>query len=186
VEAIDYDYSVLTAQRGSVVREMETLQVKDLLTTPQGDHVLDFGQNLSGWIHFSAVGSEGDRIELNCFETLDSDGNVYLDNLRGAKQTINYVFGQDGAVEYNPSFTFMGFRYAKIAAWPGQPKPENFEVRALYSEMEQAGSFECSYDDLNRLNQNVNWSLKSNFVDVPTDCPQRNESKNRQLLNELI
>ena len=175
VEPIDYDYSVLKAQRGSAVREMETLQVMDLLTTPQGDLVLDFGQNLSGWIHFRAEGRKGDRIELNCFESLDRDGNVYLDNLRGAKQTINYEFGQDGAVEYHPSFTFMGFRYAKITAWPGQPKPENFEVRALYSEMEQTGSFECSNDDLNRLNQNVNWSLKSNFVDVPTDCPQRNE-----------
>ncbi|NLW11816.1 MAG: family 78 glycoside hydrolase catalytic domain [Clostridiaceae bacterium] len=170
-----FDYSVLTAQRASAVREMETLQVQELMTTPQGDLVLDFGQNLSGWIHFRATGKKGDRVELNCFETLDSEGNVYLDNLRGAKQTIGYIFGRDGEVEFNPSFTFMGFRYAKIAAWPGQPKPEDFEVRALYSEMEQTGNFESSHEELNRLNKNVNWSLKSNFVDVPTDCPQRNE-----------
>lgn len=172
---IDSDFSILTAQRAAAVREMEVLPVKELMTTPEGDQVLDFGQNLSGWIHFNAVGKKGDRIELNCFEALDKDGNVYLDNLRGAKQTITYIFGRDGEVEFHPSFTFMGFRYAKITAWPGQPKPENFEVRAIYSEMEQSGNFECSNPDLNRLNQNVNWSLKSNFVDVPTDCPQRNE-----------
>lgn len=175
VTLLQGDFSVLTAQRAAPVKVMEVLPVKELITTPNGELVLDFGQNLSGWIHFKAEGKQGDKIELNCFETLNKDGNVYLDNLRGAKQTIDYTFGDNGTVEYHPSFTFMGFRYAKIANWPGQPKPEDFEVLALYSEMEQSGSFECSNQDLNRLNQNVIWSLKGNFVDVPTDCPQRNE-----------
>lgn len=172
---IEHNYGTLKAQRAAPVKEMEVIPVQKLITTPQGEKVLDFGQNLSGWIHFKATGKKGDRIELNCFEALDSDGNVYLDNLRGAKQSIDYTFGRDGEVEYHPSFTFMGFRYARIAAWPGEPEPECFEVRALYSEMEQSGSFESSNTDLNRLNQNVIWSLKGNFVDIPTDCPQRNE-----------
>jgi alpha-L-rhamnosidase len=177
VTTLEHDFSTLTAQRAAPVKHMETLPVLELITTPEGDQVLDFGQNLSGWIRFKAEGKKGDRVELNCFESLDSKGNVYLDNLRGAKQTIDYTYGRDGMVEYNPSFTFMGFRYAKISAWPAgsEPKPENFEVMALYSEMEQTGDFESSNPDLNRLNLNVNWSLKGNFVDVPTDCPQRNE-----------
>lgn len=175
VTTIANDRSVLAVQEAAGVQEMEELSVKSLFTTPGGDLCLDFGQNLSGWIHFKATGRKGDRVELNCFETLDAQGNAYFANLRDAKETLSYVFGHDGEIEYHPSFTFQGFRYARIAAWPGQPKPENFTARVVYSNMESTGTFTCSNEDLNQLNRNVTWSLKGNFVDIPTDCPQRNE-----------
>jgi alpha-L-rhamnosidase len=175
VSILPFDQAVLSAQEGAAVEEMEEKPVESLFVTPAGDLCLDFGQNLSGWIHFTAMGKQGDRVELNCFETLDAQGNAYFDNLRGARQTLTYIFAREGEVAYHPCFSFQGFRYARIASWPGEPHPENFVARVIYSRMEPTGSFTCSNEDLNQLNRNVTWSLKGNFVDIPTDCPQRNE-----------
>lgn len=174
-QKVHYDFSVLTSQEGAKVRENDALPAKRIFITPQGDTVIDFGQNLTGWIHVKAKGKAGDKIELNCFEVLDSKGNVYLDNLRGAKETMTYIFGEDGEIEYHPSFTFMGFQYAKISAYPGTPALEDFTAYALHSEMEDTGFFECSNPLVNQLQHNILWGMKGNFVDVPTDCPQRNE-----------
>lgn len=175
VQKIDCDYSILTAQAGAKVKENDILPAKRIFRTPQGELVIDFGQNLTGWIHVRAKGKAGDRIELNCFEVLDSEGNVYLDNLRGAKETMTYIFANDGEIEYHPSFTFMGFQYARISAYPGTPRPEDFTAYAVHSDMEDTGYFECSNPLVNQLQHNILWGMKGNFVDVPTDCPQRNE-----------
>ena len=175
VEEIPYDMSVLTAQGSAKVTEIESVSVKRLFKTPQGDTVLDFGQNLTGWIHIKTSGKRGDEIKLDCFEVLDKEGNVYLDNLRGAKQQIYYIFGEDGEIEYHPSFSFMGFQFAKISKYPGEPKAEDFVAYAVHSDMGDTGTFECSNADVNQLQSNIRWGMKGNFVDVPTDCPQRNE-----------
>lgn len=172
---VEYDKSVLTSQEASRVRIIEELPVKKLFVTPNGETCLDFGQNMTGWISFRAKGKKGDKIELNCFEVLDADGNAYYDNLRGAKETLIYCFGDEEEIEYHPSFTFQGFQYARIASWPGVPRKEDFVAQVVHSYMEPAGSFECSNPDVNQLHHNVLWGLKGNFVDVPTDCPQRNE-----------
>lgn len=174
-EEISFDKTVLRAQTTSAVMEHEILPVKELFRTPEGDLCLDFGQNMAGWIHVHAAGKAGDEIELRCFETLDAAGNVYLDNLRKAKQRLYYRFGTDGEIDYHPSFTYQGFRYAKIVRFPGEPKAENFTAYAVYSDMEETGQFSCSHPGLNQLHKNVGWGLRSNFVDVPTDCPQRDE-----------
>lgn len=172
---IAFDKNVLFAQSGCKVKEMEEVPAKRIFQTPEGDTVIDFGQNMAGWIHVSAEGQAGDRVELNCFEVLDSKGNVYLDNLRTAKQTILYIFKDNKRVDYHPSFTYQGFRYAKITAFPGIPKKENFVACSLHSDMERTGFFECSNPYINQLQHNILWGLKSNFVDIPTDCPQRDE-----------
>ncbi|MDO4285452.1 MAG: family 78 glycoside hydrolase catalytic domain [Eubacteriales bacterium] len=175
VTILSSDLSALTAQTNCRVREHETFPVRSLFTTPKGERVLDFGQNMSAWLHIKAAGKKGDVIRIRCFETLDKDGNVYLDNLREAKQELVYTFGRDGEIEYHPTFTFMGFQYAQILSFPGEAKPENFTARAVYSAMEQTGTLSTSNPDLNQLMHNILWGLKSNFVDVPTDCPQRDE-----------
>lgn len=169
------DLARLSAQAGSRVRVMRNLPAQAVLTTPGGDTVLDFGQNLSGWVRFRAAGKPGDVVELQLFEALDSQGNVYIDNLRGARQTIHYTFGEEGTVDFEPGFTFMGFRYAHVKRFPGAVIKEAFTSRAVYSDMEETGSFSCDKPEVNRLWQNILWGLRSNFVDVPTDCPQRNE-----------
>lgn len=175
VRTVAYDMSVLTAQGSGKVAEIEEVKAKRIFQTPQGDTVIDFGQNMSGHIQVTAQGKAGDVIELHCFEVLDAAGNVYLDNLRGVKQAMKYTFAKDGEITYKPSFTFMGFQYAKIVSFPGEPCLDNFTVYTLHSKMDPTGSIECSNPDLNQLAHNILWGLKSNFVDVPTDCPQRDE-----------
>ena len=175
IEEIQYDKSVLESQDAAKVAEIEPVQAKKIFKTPQGDTVIDFGQNLTGWIHVTAAGNPGDVIQLDCFEVLDKDGNVYLDNLRGAKEQIKYTFAESKTVEYHPSFTFMGFQYAKITAFPGEAVIGNFTAYAVHSDMDETGFFECSNPEVNQLQHNILWGMKGNFVDVPTDCPQRNE-----------
>ncbi len=137
--------------------------------------MIDFGQNVSGWVRFRVKGKPGDRVVLNHFEVLDAAGNVYTKNLRSAKQTVTYTLRGGNEEIFRPHFTFQGFRYVRAAEYPGEVLPENFEAVAVHSELEPTGSFECSNPDLNRLQHNITWSMKDNFVDVPTDCPQRNE-----------
>uniref|UniRef100_S0DG00 alpha-L-rhamnosidase n=1 Tax=termite gut metagenome TaxID=433724 RepID=S0DG00_9ZZZZ len=175
VGAVPFDTSALTAQPGCRVRVHERLPVRQLLTTPEGDTVLDFGQNLTGWVEFTVRGKPGDEARLRCFEVLDAAGNVYLDNLRSAKQTLTY-FCKDGApATYRPYFTFQGFRYIKIEAWPGRVKAEDFTACVVHSDMPPTGSFTCSNPLLNQLQHNILWGMKGNFLDIPTDCPQRDE-----------
>lgn len=175
VDVLEGDLDVLCAQAGSRVRAMKELPAKGVIHTPRGETVLDFGQNLAGWVRFHAKGKPGDVVELQLFEALDSEGNVYVDNLRGARQTIHYTFGDEGEVRFEPHFTFMGFRYAHVKQHPGEVLASNFSSIAVYSQMEETGEFTCANEDVNRLWQNILWGLRSNFVDIPTDCPQRNE-----------
>ena len=175
VSHIEFDKSVLKAQAGCRVKVKEQIPAKKLIITPQGDKVIDFGQNLAGWVWFKAAGKKGDIVRFQCFEVLDKNGNVYTDNLRTAKQRIEYIFGENEEITYQPSFTFQGFRYIHIEEYPGNISLDNFEACAVYSDMERCGWFSCSNPDLNQLQHNILWGLKSNFVDVPTDCPQRDE-----------
>jgi alpha-L-rhamnosidase len=175
VSSIAFDQSILRPQICEPVEVIAQFKPKELFKTPAGDSVLDFGQNMSGLVQMSAEGKKGDVIELNYFEALDKDGNVYLDNLRGAKQTIQYIFGDDESIVYLPSFTFQGFRYARIKTYPGTPKADDFVAMAISSGMESTGTIETSNTEVNQLMHNILWGLNGNFVDIPTDCPQRDE-----------
>lgn len=175
VDIIEWDKSVLSAQGCGAVREIERLKPVSVFRTPDGDTVLDFGQILSGWVAFRVQGRAGDRVVLRHFEVLDSKGNVYLDNLRTAKQTTEYILSGEGEELWQPHFTFQGFRYVKVECWPGEVVPEAFHAVVLHSQMPPGGTFRCSHPGLNQLYHNILWGLKGNFVDVPTDCPQRDE-----------
>lgn len=175
VSEVVFDTSVMEAQSGCRVRQVTEVPAKQIFVTPQGDTVLDFGQNMTGWITFSVKGKPGDKVELNCFETLDAHGNVYLDNLRSAKQTVVYICGNEQEITFHENFSFQGFQYAKVTSYPGELKKENFTAYAVHSDMAAAGSFQCSNRDINQLHHNILWGMKGNFLDVPTDCPQRDE-----------
>lgn len=166
---------LLYPQRGSTVRIQEYLDVKKVLVTPKGETVLDFGQNISGWVRFRVHGNPGDTAELICFESLDHEGNVYTENLRTAKQTIRYICNGTGEEEYLPHFTFQGFRYVWVKEYPGNISGNDFQACVLCSDMEETGSFRCSDPLLNQLQSNIMWGLKGNSVDIPSDCPQRDE-----------
>ncbi len=174
VETLERDHR-LVATVGPPVRRIEEIRPKEILTTPAGETVVDFGQNLVGWVRIKVQGPEGGRVRLHHAEVLDSKGNFYTENLRAAKQEVTYVLRGRGTEEYEPHFTFQGFRYVRVLEFPGRPTPESFTAVVLHSAMTPTGTFECSDPLINQLQHNIVWGQKGNFVDVPTDCPQRDE-----------
>ena len=171
---VDWDQSVLTPQPGAMPR-VEMCLPATVLTTPKGETVLDFGQNLTGHVRFTVDGKEGALAHLKCFETLDAEGNAYFDNLRGALAEIRYTCSGRGRVTFDENFSFQGFRYALIERWPEKVEAANFCACVIHSDMEETGTFTASEPLLNRLESNIEWSLRGNFLDIPTDCPQRDE-----------
>lgn len=163
----------LVERRSLPVKEQETLPVKQVLHTPLGETVLDFGQNFAGYPVFYSDLPKGTKITLDFGEILQ-DGNFCNANYRTAKS--QFVYRSGGQPEWvRPRFTFFGFRYIRVTGWPGTLSPERFAGKALYSDMEETGSIVCGIPEVNRLFQNVLWGQKSNFIDFPTDCPQRDE-----------
>ena len=171
----DYDKANLVATQNEPVKKHETFAPVKIITTPLGENVIDFGQNLVGWVVVKAKGNAGDSIKISHAEVLDKNGNFYTENLRAAKAQAVYILRGEGEETFEPHFTFFGFRYIKIEGYPGEIKPENFTAVALYSDMQPTGSFACSDSLINRLQHNIQWGQKGNFLDVPTDCPQRDE-----------
>ncbi|MFL5808227.1 MAG: family 78 glycoside hydrolase catalytic domain [Flavisolibacter sp.] len=171
----NYSKSILTSTQNELVKKHETFNPVNILTTPQGDKVIDFGQNLVGWVVVKAKGNAGDTIRISHAEVLDKNGNFYTENLRAAKAEAVYILKGGAEETFEPHFTFFGFRYIRIEGYPGDIKPENFTAVALYSAMPVTGSFSCSNALLNQLQHNIQWGQKGNFLDVPTDCPQRDE-----------
>ncbi len=164
----------LIAQENQPTRVIQEINPVQVIHTPNGETVLDMGQNMVGWVRFRVVAGPGTVITLQHAEVLDHAGNFYIGNLRSAKQTIRYVCKGNGVESFEPHFTFQGFRYVKVEGFPGELRT-SFIARVIHTDMERTGSFKCSDELLNRLQQNIVWGQKGNFVDIPTDCPQRDE-----------
>ena len=175
VEIREYGYENLIGQICEPVRAAGTLSPKALIHTPKGEVVLDFGQNLVGWVTFRVSGDRGGRVELSHAEVLDREGNFYTENLRSARQKITYILSGEPEESYHARMTFQGFRYVRVDAYPGPVSLSDFEACAVCTDMERTGYFRSSSGLLNRLYENVMWSQRGNFVDIPTDCPQRDE-----------
>ena len=169
------DKSIMCMQTGEFVREQEVVHPVEKLKTPAGETVFDFGQNMVGFVRVKVKGSKGDRVRLAFAEVLDKDGNFYTANMRAARNDITYILSGEGEEVFQPHFTFQGFRYMRVIEFPGFAQSENFEGVVLDSDMAYTGDFECSNELVNRLVKNVYWGFRGNSVDVPTDCPQRDE-----------
>ena len=155
------------------VKAKETIAVKEVIHTPAGETVLDLGQNFAGWMEFRADLPAGTKIVLDFGEILQQ-GNFYNENYRRAKSEFVYVSnGKEETVR--PHFTFFGFRYVRVAGWPGELDPDDFKGKVLYSDLRRTGTMKSGNAKINRLYENTVWGLKSNFIDMPTDCPQRDE-----------
>lgn len=165
----------LVAQENVPVRKIEEIKPIEIFTTPKGEVVIDMGQNMVGWIRFKVKGDTGSKVILKHAEVLDKEGNFYTDNLRSAKQTIEYILKGKSEEVYEPHFSFQGFRYVRIVEYQGTPLLDNFIGVVIHSDMDPTGSFECSDELVNKLQHNILWGQKGNFLDVPTDCPQRDE-----------
>lgn len=165
--------SYLTDRVSLPVLAKEEINVKKLIHTPEGETVLDMGQNFAGWMEFEADLPKGTKVVLDFGEILQ-EGNFYNKNYRDAKSQFVYV--SNGEKEMvRPHFTYFGFRYVRITGWVGELNKEDFIGKALYSDIRRTGYIETSNAKVNRLYENTVWGLKSNFLDMPTDCPQRSE-----------
>jgi alpha-L-rhamnosidase len=168
----------LVAQENNPVRITETLQPICAFVAPNGDSIIDIGQNMVGRIRLKVQAPSGTKIVLKHAEVLDNEGNIYFGNLRRARQAVEYITKGEEVEEYAPAFTFQGFRYVKVEGYPlldGVLPVENFVGEVIHTDMEPTGVFETSNPIVNQLQQNIVWGQRGNFVDVPTDCPQRDE-----------
>ena len=167
------DNSRLISQQCEPVRITERLKPIALIHTPKGETVLDFGQNISGVVELRINGTSGQKITLRHAEVLDREGNFYTENLRTARATDTFIC-KGGEEVFRPRFTFHGFRYVAVEGIDAV-NPDDFTACAIHSNMEEAGDFSCSHELVNKLWSNINWGMRDNFVDIPTDCPQRDE-----------
>lgn len=154
------------------IRALDEILPVALLKTPAGETVLDFGQNMTGRVRFKVNGQSGARVVLRHAEVLDGNGNFYTLNLASAKQRLEYTLKGNGD-EWQPLFTYMGFRYVCVDEWPGEIHPDDFAAVQLGSSYEDAGSFTCSNPLVNQLIHNIRAGMRCNFLDVPIDSPQR-------------
>ncbi|WP_411343798.1 family 78 glycoside hydrolase catalytic domain [Paenibacillus sp. WLX1005] len=180
VQTLRLPYEPLLAQENWATVVTQKIQPVKTGITPAGAHILDMGQNMVGRLRLSVRGADkGSEITLRFAEVLDAEGNIYFGNLRTAKQTVTYRASGDEHEQYAPHFTFQGFRYVQVEGYPGQEQHglslADFSGEVLHSDMPSTGEFACSDDRINQLQQNIRWGQRGNFLDVPTDCPQRDE-----------
>lgn len=164
----------LIEQIGENIVEHQRFKPTDIIKTPKGETVIDFGQNLAGYVEISLTAQAGDVVSLSFAETLDADGNFYNENYRSAKCQYTYIC-KDGKQTFKPTLTFYGFRYIRLDQYPVKVDKENFTSIAVYSDLARTGYIQCSDSMINQLFNNALWGQRSNFLDVPTDCPQRDE-----------
>lgn len=171
---VDLEKDMLIPQEGEKIVEQERMPALQVIKTPAGETVIDFGQNMTGYVEFRIKGTPGAQATISHGETLDRDGNFYNANYRSARAQIKFTC--DGEEHtYKSALTFFGFRYIRLENWPDEVKKENFTAIVVHSDIRRTGYFECSDEAVNRLFKNIIWGQKSNFLDVPTDCPQRDE-----------
>ncbi len=181
VHEAGHELGNLIAQDGPPVVRCEELSVQEVITTPDGQTVLDFGQNISGVVRFTLAAPAGTTITLRHREVLTTEGNLAIEDgtripILGVympAQKNTYTFSGDGPETYEPFFATAGFRYVGVEGFPGDLDPDAFTAIAIYSEMETLGEFSCSDERVNGFHRNVLWSQKGNFMDIPTDCPTR-------------
>jgi alpha-L-rhamnosidase len=170
---MDFDTDRLAPYIGPPVSRQEVVAPVQVWTSPSGRTLVDFGQNLVGWLRFTVRGPRGSEIRIRHAEGLEND-ELGVRPLRDAQATDRFVLS-GGDDFFEPTKTFHGFRYAEVTGWPGELTVDDLEAVVVHSDLERTGHFACSDERLNQLHHNVVWGMKGNFLDLPTDCPQRNE-----------
>lgn len=175
VGILDHSKSILVASNSIPVKVTQEITPKKIITTPTGETVLDLGQNIVGWARMKVTGKKGDVVKLQFAEVLDKEGNFFTKNLRSAEATDTYILKGEGEETFHPHFTFHGFRFIKVTGYPGTLTPDKITGMVIHSNMDQTGTFITSNPLINQLQSNIQWSQRDNFLDIPTDCPQRDE-----------
>ncbi len=179
VEQAEAPKATLVATNGPTVKRIEEIkpisEPVDKSDFIRRKAIFDMGQNMVGWVRLKGSAPADTSVVLRFAEVLNDDGSLYTTNLRDARATDVYTFKGEAEEIWEPTFTFHGFRYVELMGYPGEVSRDTITGVVLHSEMEQTGSFECSDPTINQLQSNILWGQKGNFVDVPTDCPQRDE-----------
>jgi len=166
---------LLQSYPGVTVRKQLQIEPVDITEPKEGTFVFDLGQNFAGWARLQVKGQAGTKVVLRFAEVLNPDGTIYTTNLRAARCTDTYILKGEGTETWEPRFTYHGFRYVEVTGYPGRTGPDAITGIVVHSDTPVVGSFECSNPMVNKLYKNITWSQRSNFVEVPTDCPQRDE-----------
>jgi alpha-L-rhamnosidase len=165
----------LTAQMAEPLRITEALTPISVKQLKPGVFIFDLGQNMVGWCRLRVSGPKGTTVTMRHAETLNPDGSLYVANLRTARATDNYTLKGVGVEEWEPRFTYHGFRYVEVTGFPGVPTESAIEGHVVHDDMEQAGEFTSSSAMLNKIHRNMFWGIRGNYRSIPTDCPQRDE-----------
>lgn len=168
-------HPLIQAHPGPPVRAWTNIIPKTVRQPAPGHYVFDMGQNFAGVVRLKISGRAGQRIQLRFAERLNPDGTIYTKNLRGALATDTYICRGHGVETWEPRFTYHGFQYVELTGVNHRPSRDAVTGVALSSATTDAGHFACSDPMLNRLAQNIYWTQRANFIDIPTDCPQRDE-----------
>lgn len=171
----DSPFGELVPWEGEKIIEHTSVPAKEIIRTPAGELVVDFGQNLTGYVRLHLRGRRGQTVTISHAEVLDSKGNFFTQNLRSARAQMQYTLSGSNPRTLCPRFTFMGFRYIKIEGYDGPLQLKDLCAVPVYSDIKRTGYFGCGRPLVNRLFENVIWGQRSNFLDIPTDCPQRDE-----------
>ncbi|MBM4048654.1 MAG: alpha-L-rhamnosidase, partial [Planctomycetes bacterium] len=167
--------ALLVAKPGPNVRAISERRPVQMTEPAAGVYVFNMAQNMVGWVRLKIRAAAGAYVRLRFAEMLNKDGTLYTDNLRSAKCTDEYVCKGAGEELYEPRFTFHGFQYVELTGCPYKPSLDAVTAVVLHSDTPPTGLFECSHPMVNKLQSNILWGQKGNFLEVPTDCPQRNE-----------
>ncbi len=165
----------LTAEMAEPIRVVESIKPVKVSEPQPGVFIFDMGQNMVGWCRLKVSGPKGTEVRLRHAETLNADGMLYLDNLRSARALDQYTLKGGGAEQWEPRFTYHGFRYVEVRGYPGRPGLEAIEGRVVHDDMTRIADFHSSDEMLNKLHHNIVWGVRSNYRSIPTDCPQRDE-----------
>jgi len=171
----DVSQTILQSHPGEPVRKVQEIKPVSMNKPEAGVFVYDMGQNFSGWVRLTVKGEAGTKVVMRFAERLNPDGTIYTANLRGAKCTDTYIVKGTGKEQWEPRFTFHGFQYVEVTGYPGRPGMDAITGVVLHSDVQLTSSFECSNEMLNKLYNNIVWGQRSNYLEVPTDCPQRDE-----------
>ncbi|PQJ77586.1 alpha-L-rhamnosidase [Polaribacter glomeratus] len=170
---LNHSKEILVASNGLPVRITQEIKPIKTIKTPTGELVFDLGQNIVGWAKIKVKGKKGDTITLKFAEVLDKEGNFFTKNLRAAEATDRFVLSGNGVETFQPHFTFHGFRFIKVEG--ATPIADDITGMVIHSDMQETGTFETSNPLINQLQSNIQWGQRDNFLDIPTDCPQRDE-----------
>jgi alpha-L-rhamnosidase len=173
--AMDDYPGVVEAYPAVPVRPTEEVQPIAITEPTPGTYIFDMGQNFAGRVRLKVAGPAGTEVVLRFGEMLHKDGSLMTENLRKARATDTYILSGDGEEVWEPRFTYHGFQYVEVTGYPGKPGLDAITGIVLHSDTPLAGTFECDNPMVNQLYSNITWTQRANFIEVPTDCPQRDE-----------